>query len=182
MPHFLGADERYGLLVDGLNPNEEKHNIFIDVEPNTGTPLRGGKRLQFNMFLRKIDQISGWTLKAFKAAEKLTILFFVLALSKNFNKTVLFPVLWVEEGLELNDQMTQLIKGDLVNVLQLIAILQWSAFAIGIAMVIGFIVWFFISRKPQANRTVSIDPIVAKGEGANSNTWYNFSVFHVQKY
>lgn len=108
--------------------------------------------------------------ESFQSCRKLIILFFVLALSKNFNKTVLFPVLWVEEGLELNDQMTQLIKGDLVNVLQLIAILQWSAFAIGIAMVIGFIVWFFISRKPQANRTVSIDPIVAKGEGANSNT------------
>jgi CD36 family len=58
MPHFLAADERYNLMVDGLNPTVEKHNIFIDIEPHTGTPLRGGKKLQFNMFLKKIDRIS----------------------------------------------------------------------------------------------------------------------------
>lgn len=58
MPHFLNADERYGLMVDGLNPIPEKHNIFIDLEPYTGVPLRGGKKLQFNMFLKKIDRIS----------------------------------------------------------------------------------------------------------------------------
>lgn len=58
MPHFLNADKRYNFLVDGLYANEEKHNIFIDIEPHTGTPLRGGKKLQFNMFLKKIDQIS----------------------------------------------------------------------------------------------------------------------------
>lgn len=58
MPHFLNADARYGFMVDGLNPVSEKHGIFIDVETHTGTPLRGGKKLQFNMFLKKIDQIS----------------------------------------------------------------------------------------------------------------------------
>lgn len=68
MPHFLNADERYGLMVDGLNPSPEKHNIFIDIEPFTGAPLRGGKKLQFNMFLKKIDKISK---KALKYHEKL---------------------------------------------------------------------------------------------------------------
>lgn len=58
MPHFLGADEKYDKMVNGLNPNPEKHSIFMDVEPYTGTPIRGGKKLQFNMFLKKIDAIS----------------------------------------------------------------------------------------------------------------------------
>lgn len=58
MPHFFNADERYNLMVDGLSPTAEKHNIFIDIEPKTGTPVRGGKKLQFNMFLKKIDRIS----------------------------------------------------------------------------------------------------------------------------
>lgn len=34
----------------------------MDVEPLTGTPLRGGKKLQLNMFLRKIDQIREYIL------------------------------------------------------------------------------------------------------------------------
>jgi hypothetical protein len=38
----------------------------------------------------------------------------------------LFPVLWVDEGLELNDQMTDKIKSDLVNVLLTLDIVQWA--------------------------------------------------------
>ena len=45
-------------MVDGLNPSPEKHQIFMDIEPNTGYPLRGGKKVQFNMFIRKIERIS----------------------------------------------------------------------------------------------------------------------------
>lgn len=58
LPHFYNADKRYNYMVDGLEPDEDKHNIFLDVEPRTGSPLNGGKRLQFNMFLKKIDRIS----------------------------------------------------------------------------------------------------------------------------
>ena len=58
MPHFWGADDRYYLMIDGLARLEEKHKIFTDIEPNTGSPLRGGKKMQFNMFLKKIDEIS----------------------------------------------------------------------------------------------------------------------------
>lgn len=65
MPHFLGADERYGLMVDGMNPNPDLHSIYTDIEPNTGSPLRGGKKLQFNMFLKRIDEISENHLKSF---------------------------------------------------------------------------------------------------------------------
>ena len=45
-------------MIDGINPNPEKHQIFLEVEPRTGSPLRGGKKAQFNMFLKKIDYIS----------------------------------------------------------------------------------------------------------------------------
>ena len=57
LPHFYGADEKYSRLIDGIYPDESKHLITMDVEPLSGTPLRGGKKLQLNMFLRKIDQI-----------------------------------------------------------------------------------------------------------------------------
>lgn len=42
---------------------------------NTGYPIRGGKRVQFNMFLRAIDQID---------------------ITKNL-LTVLLPILWIDE-------------------------------------------------------------------------------------
>jgi CD36 family len=70
MPHFLDADNRYGLLVDGLTPSPEKHQIFMDLEPMTGVPLRGGKRMQFNMFLKKIDKISEFAVKKLRKLTK----------------------------------------------------------------------------------------------------------------
>lgn len=159
MPHFLNADERYGLMIDGLNPSMEKHNILIDVEINTGTPLRGGKKLQFNMFLKKIDQISKIQLLELSKLNFINNSFFFLALTENFEKPRLFPVLWVEEGLELNDEMTQLIKDDLVNVLLLINILQWTFVGIGVALIIGMLIWFFIARKRKVGNSLSVEPI-----------------------
>jgi CD36 family len=57
MPHFYDGDPKYQLMIDGIFPNPEKHQIFLDLEPLTGSPLRGGKKLQFNMFLKKVDDI-----------------------------------------------------------------------------------------------------------------------------
>lgn len=64
--------------INGLKPDAKKHLIFADIEPvcidsigiefqmfdkfgyfvqNTGYPVRGAKRLQLNMFLKRINQI-----------------------------------------------------------------------------------------------------------------------------
>jgi lysosome membrane protein 2 len=104
-PHFYGADPVYNLMIDGTYPNPEKHQIFLEVEPRTGAPLRGGKKMQFNMFLRKIDQIG---------------------ITNQFTTPLLLPVLWVDEGIELNSDMTGLIKGDLINTLLILDIVQWT--------------------------------------------------------
>jgi hypothetical protein len=33
LPHMMGASEKYTKTVSGLNPNSEKHQIFMEVEP-----------------------------------------------------------------------------------------------------------------------------------------------------
>jgi len=58
LPHFYGGHPTYEKMIDGINPDPKKHQIFLEVEPRTGSPLRGGKKAQFNMFLKKIDYIS----------------------------------------------------------------------------------------------------------------------------
>lgn len=57
MPHFLNADVRYLNMIDGLRPDPELHDVFSDLEPYTGSPLRGGKKLQFNIFIEKMEGI-----------------------------------------------------------------------------------------------------------------------------
>lgn len=83
LPHFYNAHRAYGLMVNGLDPDEEKHNIFTDIEPTTGTPLRAGQRMQFNMYLRRVSQISKikFQMKSSGKLSKLKKLYFKLQLS-----------------------------------------------------------------------------------------------------
>jgi hypothetical protein len=63
--------------------------------------------------------------------------------------------------LELNDEMTDLIKRDLVNVLLMVQIVQWSCVGIGIALIIGMTTWFIMkTKKAKVQKTVSVDPII----------------------
>lgn len=137
LPHFYGGHPTYEKMIDGINPDPKKHQIFLEVEPRTGSPLRGGKKAQFNMFLKKIDYIT---------------------MTNNFKTPRLFPVLWVDEGIELNDEMAGLIKKDLINTLLILDIVQWTLVGIGAALIVGMLIWFFLARK-RMSKTSSTEII-----------------------
>lgn len=78
----------------------------------------------------------------------------ISALTENFAIPRLFPILWVDEGVELNEDMVNLIKGDLTNVLRLISILQWTFVGVGAALMVGMLIWFYFAQKKRSNRNV----------------------------
>lgn len=102
---------------------------------HTGVPLRGGKRVQFNMFLRKVDSI---------------------ALTKRL-RTTLFPIVWVDEGIELNDKMVQMINSELINVLFYLDLFQWAAIGLGTVIMLVSLLWFIVKKKKV--RSQSVEPI-----------------------
>lgn len=155
MPHFLNAHERYGLFIDGLTPDSEKHDVFSDIEPYTGSPLRGGKKLQFNMILERVENISKF--KSFKCFRNVFYKSNISAISKNYVIPRLFPILWVDEGIELNDEMVDLIKGDLTNVLNLVSILQWTIVGVGAALFVAMLAWFFVARSKKSKASTDIN-------------------------
>lgn len=79
LPHFYGADPFYLNAIKGLNPEKEKHEFYLQLEPETGTPLEAKGRVQVNLMLQKINNIN---------------------LFKNV-PTVLMPVLWMEQDVIL---------------------------------------------------------------------------------
>lgn len=99
-PHFLFADVRYRDGVIGMRPNEENHKIFIDIEPNTGTPIRGAKRAQFNIFSRNVRGIPSTT---------------------NL-RTTLVPILWVDEAINLPTEFVEELSDRLLSSLRLIEV------------------------------------------------------------
>lgn len=83
----------------------------------------------------------------------------------------------MDEGLELNDEMTDLLKGDLVNVLLLIDILQWTFVGIGAALIVGMLIWFFIARK-KATKSLSVEPIYPPVKGESQGKLLNLIKFN----
>ncbi|KAL9905933.1 sensory neuron membrane protein 2 isoform 3-T3 [Glossina fuscipes fuscipes] len=126
LPHMLGASNEYTSTIRGLKPDAKKHQTYVDVQQLTGTPLQGGKRVQFNMFLKTINRIT--------ITENLT--------------TVLMPAIWIDEGIQLNDEMVDFLKQKLINNLRLLDIFYWMALAGGIVTgMIGFIYYAVHRRK-----------------------------------
>lgn len=53
MPHFLDADPYFLSRVSGLEPDRDKHEFYIDLEPRTGSPVTLSARVQLNVAISK---------------------------------------------------------------------------------------------------------------------------------
>uniref|UniRef100_A0A1B6C183 Sensory neuron membrane protein 2 n=1 Tax=Clastoptera arizonana TaxID=38151 RepID=A0A1B6C183_9HEMI len=88
LPHYLLADSTYKNYVEGLLPNKTEHATFIDIQPDTGVPVEGHKRMQLNMHLKKVPGID--------------VLKYV--------SEGLFPILWIDEGVKLSGESLEKLK------------------------------------------------------------------------
>ncbi|KPJ08985.1 Sensory neuron membrane protein 1 [Papilio machaon] len=119
-PHFLYADPIYAKGVKGMNPSVEDHRILLDIEPNTGTALRGAKRAQFNIFLRPITSITA---------------------TENFNST-LTPIVWLQESVLLPEEFVDLLKNQMLMPLNLVSILLPIVIALcSVVVVVGVVIF-----------------------------------------
>uniref|UniRef100_A0A6G1S6V7 Scavenger receptor class B member 1 n=1 Tax=Aceria tosichella TaxID=561515 RepID=A0A6G1S6V7_9ACAR len=53
MPHFLDADSYFRSRVDGLEPEANRHEFYVDLEPRTGSPVVMAARVQLNVAISK---------------------------------------------------------------------------------------------------------------------------------
>ncbi|XP_067294254.1 lysosome membrane protein 2-like isoform X3 [Pseudorasbora parva] len=80
-PHFYQADEKYINAVEGMNPNEEEHETYLDINPTTGVPIRACKRAQMNVILKRVRGF----------------------LKTKFLKEIIFPIMYVSETATIDD-------------------------------------------------------------------------------
>ncbi|KAI4463518.1 scavenger receptor class b type-1 sr-b1 [Holotrichia oblita] len=56
-PHFYLADRYYTDPIVGMEPNPDKHEFFITLEPNTGIPLQVRAAVQLNLLIEPMKNI-----------------------------------------------------------------------------------------------------------------------------
>ncbi|GCB71273.1 hypothetical protein scyTo_0001509 [Scyliorhinus torazame] len=110
LPHFLYATDKIVNAVDGLSPNKEEHETFLDVEPVTGFTLRVAKRIQINLM--------------FKPSKKIKIL-------KNIKEPIFFPLVWLNETGTVDDETAKVFRGSLTTPMTALGITQLTLICIG---------------------------------------------------
>jgi hypothetical protein len=88
MPHFLNAEEKFLQAVDGLSPDESRHDFLMKFEPTTGVSITGNIRLQ---------------------------ICFSIFNSPNFDilkkvPNLIYPVIWFDESYELFPDISKQLK------------------------------------------------------------------------
>ena len=56
-PHFFQADPKLLDTVDGLKPDQKKHQSYFDVQPVLGAPLRGKLKFQINIQINEVNGV-----------------------------------------------------------------------------------------------------------------------------
>uniref|UniRef100_A0A8D8MWG3 Lysosome membrane protein 2 n=1 Tax=Culex pipiens TaxID=7175 RepID=A0A8D8MWG3_CULPI len=74
-PHFYTGDKKLLETVDGLKPQQEKHETFADIHPRLAFPIDGASRFQINVQVKKTAYITGL---------------------EHFQDDQILPVIWLE--------------------------------------------------------------------------------------
>uniref|UniRef100_A0A8C4NTI9 Platelet glycoprotein 4 n=1 Tax=Dicentrarchus labrax TaxID=13489 RepID=A0A8C4NTI9_DICLA len=115
LPHFLHGSPYLRKAVLGLNPSEEHHATFMDVEPTTGFTLRFAKRIQVNMM--------------YGPSKVITVL-------KKVKDYTIFPLAWLNETASVDDETADMFKKELISRIQMLDIIQKALLGIGVAVFI----------------------------------------------
>ncbi|XP_034007545.1 scavenger receptor class B member 1 isoform X2 [Trematomus bernacchii] len=113
-PHFYNADPVLLDFVQGLNPTEEEHGLFIDIHPMTGVPLNVSIRLQLNLFMKTVPGIT----ETGKIAD------------------VVMPMIWFEESGYIDGPILSTFHTNLVVLPAVMEFMQYGFIALGVASII----------------------------------------------
>uniref|UniRef100_K9J176 Putative plasma membrane glycoprotein cd36 n=1 Tax=Desmodus rotundus TaxID=9430 RepID=K9J176_DESRO len=108
-PHFYQADEKFVSAIEGMHPNQEYHETFVDINPLTGIILRAAKRFQVNVYVQKIDGF----------------------IETGDVRTMVFPVMHVNESVLIDKETASRLKS-VVNTTLIVTNIPYIIMALGV--------------------------------------------------
>ncbi|KAI2546438.1 CD36 molecule [Homo sapiens] len=125
LPHFLYASPDVSEPIDGLNPNEEEHRTYLDIEPITGFTLQFAKRLQVNLLV--------------KPSEKIQVL-------KNLKRNYIVPILWLNETGTIGDEKANMFRSQVTGKINLLGLIEMILLSVGVVMFVAFMISYCACR------------------------------------
>jgi len=119
LPHFYMGDATYLDAVRGLNPNENDHETFLNIEPLTGAVLSAAKRLQVNAFVQNLGVWSSYF--------------------NNFPGDMILPVFWIEETAAVDEPLASKFKSRVSMNLLLMSLAKIGVISLGALMMAAVI-------------------------------------------
>lgn len=108
-PHFYQADEKFVSAIEGMHPNKEHHETFVDINPLTGIILRAAKRFQVNVYVQKLDGF----------------------IETGNVRTMVFPVMHVNESVLIDKETAGRLKS-VVNTTMIVTNIPYIIMALGV--------------------------------------------------
>ncbi|XP_017781871.1 PREDICTED: sensory neuron membrane protein 2-like [Nicrophorus vespilloides] len=127
LPHFLYADKKYLDAVENLKPDIEKHNLVMRLQPLLGFPVVGNRRIQMNMVVRPMLYGGEMIEETAKVSRSL------------------LPLMWFDEGIELNNYYYDLLDVALY-VMKVADIIKWVLVGLAAIMLLisgSFYIYFW---------------------------------------
>lgn len=125
LPHFLHASPEISIPLEGLNPNEEEHKTYLDVEPITGFTLQFAKRLQVNILV--------------KPAKKIEAL-------KNLKHNYIVPLLWLNETATIGEEKAEMFRSQVTGKIRLLGLVKMILLSVGVVMFVAFMISYCACR------------------------------------
>lgn len=132
-PHFYQADPHYRNAVEGLNPDKDRHQFYVDLSPELGIPLAIRPRFQLNIIISQDESIP--------------------VMSK-FPKELVLPFLWAQDGFDQpSEEMAQAVKKGLDIPNKFSRLLGVVLITVGGGMLLGGLVWILWRRRSSIQKS-----------------------------
>lgn len=150
-PHFHLAEDKYVAAIDGMSPQRQHHQTFLDLNPTTGVIVRGNKRAQINVLLSRIPGFPK---------------------TRTMNGTV-FPVMFINESVVIDDASVARVQ-KLLLIVTLVSNFPLIIVGLGGIMLLVFIILLLQARKKKASteEDTSYSPVSDKEKDDPQNGTY----------
>ncbi|XP_024237725.1 scavenger receptor class B member 1 isoform X2 [Oncorhynchus tshawytscha] len=136
-PHFYNADPVLLDYVQGLQPTEDQHGLFIDIHPETGVPLNVSIRLQLNLYMKKVSGIT----ETGKISE------------------VMMPMMWFEENGYIDGEILTTFHTNLVLLPMVMVYMQYCFIVLGLATILGVVLLYYRNMASVKDTVNSADAL-----------------------